>query len=97
MIYFAQVGNNGPIKIGYSHRLSLKGRLKILQGQNKEKIKLLLKFAGTRALEQKIHKQFYCSHISKEWFNPSKSLLYFIRKQQIDENTSKSLKIYELN
>ena len=51
MIYFAQVGNNGPIKIGYSHRLSLKGRLKILQGQNKEKNKASFKVCrdkGTR-------------------------------------------------
>ena len=78
-IYFIQFGDGGPIKIGITN--SVERRLKNLQSASPIKLNLLgtIKNGGTQ-LEEKLHIRFNRSRINGEWFNPSKSLIKFIKE-----------------
>lgn len=76
MIYFIQIKQSGPIKIGYAK--NPQRRLKELEGASPYPLRLLLVLNDEN--EKKFHQQFKQSKINREWFKPSKELLTFIAK-----------------
>lgn len=68
-VYFVRAGR-GPIKIGLSTKLNFRMRLGALQIAHHEPLKVLGLFAGTRALEQKIHRALAKHRVRGEWFHP---------------------------
>lgn len=79
-IYFIQVGESGPIKIGFSSNVDQ--RLRTLQTGHTEKLKLLHSQIGTKADEGRLHNRFRNIHIKGEWFEADPSLLEFIHKRK---------------
>lgn len=81
-IYFAQMGDGGPIKIGKTALgESAYKRLTALQTGNPYKLSLLLEMASTREInESSLHKAFALEWIRGEWFFPSARLMSFIKK-----------------
>lgn len=78
MIYFAQDGNDGPIKIGFS-KDPIK-RCDTLRWNAKEELVLLVVTEGGKPEEARIHKMFAEIRIDRrrEWFWPDKRLLDYI-------------------
>lgn len=76
-IYFIQVGNDGPIKIGFTAG-NPRARLSKLQIGNPEKLKLLAAVPGSFEDEQAIHATFVALRIRGEWFRPDPILHGFI-------------------
>ena len=83
MIYFIQVENNGPIKIGRA--IDPKDRLKKLQIGNHKKLNLIAVIPGKSALESKIHSDLKEFRRDGEWFNPTTEVLDYIRNIQCSE------------
>ncbi len=75
-IYFAQRGENGPIKIGVTGHV--KSRVSELQTNVAEPVRLLASFPGTRAMERALHDRFHAHRLKGEWFNPATELLAHI-------------------
>ena len=79
MIYFVQMGKNGPIKIGKT--ANIKERLKVFQASSPYKIKLLYyKKCFKPPLEYELHKKFKAERIHGEWFHPSKKIFNYIEQ-----------------
>lgn len=79
-VYFIQIGNDGPIKIGTtSHAVS--SRLKTLQTANPYALRLLGSVSGDREDEVRWHCRFDAVRMSGEWFHPSARLLKAIRHE----------------
>lgn len=74
-VYFIQGCETKRIKIGISHNVENR----ITQLVSSEPIELLgvIKGAGAE-MEKKLHKQFECLRVHKEWFEPSEVLLEYI-------------------
>lgn len=83
MIYFIQVENNGPIKIGSAK--DPEQRLKHLQIGNHKKLNLIAVMHGESPLESKIHRDLKDFRRSGEWFNPTTEVLDYIRDIQFAE------------
>jgi hypothetical protein len=75
-IYFVQAGGAGPIKIGIS--VDLAARLRQLQDNNHERLRLLRSIKGTDAQEKLIHRRFSHLRVRGEWFRSEPELLSFI-------------------
>lgn len=75
-VYFAQRGDNGPIKIGVSG--NVKARVSALQTAVAEPMRLLASVVGTRAMEAEIHSHLHAHRLKGEWFNPAPELLAYI-------------------
>lgn len=78
VVYCAQQGVAGPIKIGVTaQKIAL--RIHALQTGNPEKIRVLATISGSRALEQRLHVRFrHCRKMHGEWFDPCADLLSFV-------------------
>lgn len=72
-VYFIQVGEAGPIKIGITK--DVKSRLSNLQCGHTEALRLLHHMAGTGTDEAALHERFHSLRISGEWFRPDPALL----------------------
>ncbi len=83
MIYFIQVENNGPIKIGNAKKPEQ--RLKTLQIGNPKKLNLIAVIPGGSPLESKIHRDLKDFKRSGEWFNPTTEVLDYIQNIQFAE------------
>lgn len=75
-IYFVQVGEKGPIKIGITK--DIKSRFSSLQVGHPEPLRLLTSLEGPKALERELHNQFHTHRLSGEWFKPAPELLAHI-------------------
>ncbi len=75
-VYFIQMGEKGPIKIGQSANPEL--RLASLQTANPAALNLLWVYEGDEYTEQNIHGIFKKDRIRGEWFKPSEELTTFI-------------------
>lgn len=75
-VYFAQAGENGPIKIGRAASPHL--RLKNLQSGNGERLRLLAVVPGGKTLESILHVYFGKGRRAGEWFKPTPKLLRLI-------------------
>lgn len=78
-IYFIQVGENGPIKVGQT-RESPMDRLRDLQVGNPHplRVRAVMMTRDDRA-ESSIHRRFAAIRMSGEWFRPEPELIEFIR------------------
>lgn len=83
MIYFIQVGDDGPVKIGLAD--DPYRRLVALQCASPFELRLLGGFEGGRGEELKLHKMFAHARIRGEWFEPTEELLAFVLEHDLDE------------
>jgi hypothetical protein len=86
MIYFIQVGESGPIKIG--HTLSWSGvrrRLVELQTGNHERLRLLGSIDGFRKREEELHEEFKEHRLVGEWFEPVDEILALLTAEITDK------------
>jgi Meiotically up-regulated gene 113 len=74
VVYFVQVGPNGPIKIGYSTRPVLKARVAAIQVGCPYKVHLRSTAPGTRTTERQLQRLFGDLRIRGEWFWPEAEL-----------------------
>lgn len=77
MIYFVQGGNDGPIKIGYTHN-DIDARLSNFQVGSPEPLTLVASAPGGRHTERAIHIRFDHLRLHGEWFEPETELLDYI-------------------
>lgn len=78
MIYFVQVGRDGPVKIGFTRNLVR--RYRRLRGQYPGKSVAVLNFIeGTRPDERRMHYRFGKLWIEKELFRLDGELLDYLR------------------
>lgn len=78
-VYFIQVGNRGPVKIGFAS--GLRQRFSAVQTGNHETLFVLGAIAGGRELEGQLHGRFKRWWLRGEWYEPSRELLGFINEQ----------------
>lgn len=76
MIYFVQVENDGPIKIGFA--ADIHKRISELQIANPYELSLIGCMRGDKEKEKRLHKKFVKYWIRGEWFKPGKKLLKYI-------------------
>lgn len=76
-VYFIQAGENGPIKIGFTHGSAI-DRVRDMQTGNAAVLKVLATCEGDVSIERKFHKQFADSKIRGEWYHPVASLIQLI-------------------
>src|SRR3990167_418824 len=72
-IYFIQVGDDGPVKIGYS--TNPKERCRYLQSLHFEKLKIIREIDGDFRAERYFHKRFLSNKLRGEWFNFSHDMM----------------------
>lgn len=72
-IYFIQIGESGPVKIGVS--FDPLDRLRQVQTASPEEVRLLACCLGTEQDEAALHEQFARHRIRGEWFRPVPALL----------------------
>lgn len=86
MVYFVQATTLRYIKIGYTRNFeSLKTRLTMLQTGCPDKLNLIGIINNVdAAFEYSLHSMFKDSNIRGEWFEPTESLLIFIKDNSID-------------
>ncbi len=58
MIYFAQAGHDGPVKIGHTKEATPKSRMLGLQSGSPEPLRLLAVIEGDRYEEEALHQRF---------------------------------------
>jgi hypothetical protein len=68
-IYFIQMGERGPVKIGYS--VNPATRLVTLQGAHFERLHLVGVTPGSRWDEELLHKKLNRFALGHEWFEPA--------------------------
>lgn len=74
-VYFIQVGDDGPVKIGRT-ALSVKARLSAIQTGCPYELKLIgVVDDATGGLEQELHRKFRRWRMRGEWFRPVPSVL----------------------
>jgi len=81
MIYFAQSGTDGPVKIGCAD--DIRKRMRALQTGNPDGITLLAVIPGGLPEERKLHLQFAHLRQRGEWFIASPALRRFIAGQEL--------------
>jgi len=82
MIYFIQVGHDGPIKIGYvKNKGAVKQRLSTLQIGNPKKLCLIGYIHGYRKEESHLHSKFKAFNIRGEWFYSNSIINNFIKTE----------------
>lgn len=82
-VYFIQIENDGPIKIGLSE--NPKRRLIGIQPSIPYKIHFLSSIKGTDRLEANIKKRFQEDIIRGEWFKPTNRLINFVKNLEPKE------------
>lgn len=76
-IYFIQMGDRGPIKIGYTRsEKNLRARIAALQTGSPFPLHLRRAATGTRNTERILHQFFRHLHMSGEWFWPNELLAH---------------------
>jgi hypothetical protein len=70
LVYFVQMGDCGPIKIGRTSRDNLKQRLAALRTYSPWALHLRRTFPGTPAFEERLHHYFDAFRLEGEWFWP---------------------------
>lgn len=82
-IYFAQIGDSGPVKIGFSKRPKL--RLVHLNTASPEKVFLRAVLDGDQGKEKELHESFAKHRLNGEWFEPAPRLLKLIAANKPEE------------
>lgn len=76
MIYFAQAGRAGPIKIGSTRDLAK--RMAAFAVDNHEVVALLCSVEGDQPLEKRIHRLLRPHRVKGEWFRPSSEIVELV-------------------
>lgn len=76
-VYFIQVREYGPIKIGFTSRDDRR-RVHNIQIASPFELVWLAQIVGSVALERELHRQFRADRLRGEWFRPSVALRDFI-------------------
>lgn len=76
-VYFVQVGDSGPYKIGWSQ--DVERRIAQLQVANPGKLILRGTVPGTRETETEYHHRFRTARVMGEWFQNTDELKEFVR------------------
>lgn len=79
VVYFIQVENEGPVKIGWTRNLL--NRFQTIQTCNHEVLTLLAALRGNRKLEREMQAKFRAYLIRGEWYRPSSDLRSFLSEQ----------------
>ena len=74
-VYFIQAGENGPVKIGFSAKPSL--RFNKVAADNPEVIRVLGIMDGGKDVEREIHDRFAAHRQRGEWFAPDAGIVAF--------------------
>ena len=91
-VYFIQMGDVGPIKIGFTKDVGK--RILALQTSIPYPLKLLCFFPGNEAMERNIHSCLVEIRLDGEWFLPHPLLL---REIEGEKYTNKLENFYEAN
>lgn len=75
-VYFVQVGDAGPIKIGFS--IDPVSRFSALQSGHSERLRLLKTLPGSIGFERELHRRFAEHRTNGEWFSPSVEIMAFL-------------------
>jgi hypothetical protein len=75
-VYFIQIRDDGPIKIGWS--ANARERLVTLQTACPDRLRLVGSISGTVDDERGLHARFEALRRVGEWFDPGPTLLAFI-------------------
>lgn len=75
-VYFMQIGNDGPIKIGFTKHI--RHRLSVVQVGNPALVRLIAVTEGGRTQEFELHNRFKKYRLYGEWFEPNPELLEYI-------------------
>ena len=78
-IYFLQVADSGPVKIGFTTK-PIKQRIMRLQVSSPEKLVLLGYIKGSIEQEKKLHERFTNLKLHNEWYEPGDNLLKVVRE-----------------
>ncbi len=87
-VYFIQMGDDGPIKIGLS--VNPARRRRQLQTGQPERLRVLRAMAGDKALEAFLHRRFAAHHIADEWFRPHREILRYIIDNTLAKDESRA-------
>lgn len=79
MIYFAQAGIGGPIKIGHTSGQSVRGRLASLQSCCPWPLLVVALMPGSCREERALHERFSELRLRGEWFRASEPLTSWLR------------------
>ena len=79
MIYFFQIENNGPIKIGYTST-DYRQRLAAIKTACPYELDVLFLYAGDEWSEKDIHKELSPYRLKGEWFEASEKIYDFINE-----------------
>lgn len=79
MVYFVQMGDDGPIKIGFSS--VIERRVSHMQNGNPYPLRLLRTMPGGPADERKLHHRFARWRLQGEWFEPTPELVALARNR----------------
>lgn len=75
-VYFVQIGEDGPFKIGWSQ--DVQRRLGELQVANPSRLYLRGTLRGTRRTESEFHVRFKSAHVGGEWFQNTEEIRNFL-------------------
>lgn len=89
-VYFIQQGDSGPIKIGFS--TNPVDRFINLQRNNPDRLYMLGVIPGDQKLETELHQRFQGGEIWAEWFEPTPSLIEFIKTKTTPFSVNKRLR-----
>lgn len=92
-VYFAQAGENGPIKIGFA--TNVVRRMWELQVNSPDRIQALGTIEGDQTAERALHRRFSEDRISGEWFRPSSALLSLVETASPVELPAKARKPFD--
>ena len=86
-IYCVQMGDSGPVKIGYASTVSnVRRRLESLQSASVEPLQLRAVFRGSQPSETKIHRELSSDRLRGEWFQASPAVDAVIARGEIVED-----------
>lgn len=78
VVYFIQLGEGGPIKIGFTTNLDK--RIKALQTASPDNLILLAAVEGSERTERGLHARFGEHRQRGEWFAPAPEILEYIEE-----------------
>jgi hypothetical protein len=90
-VYFARLGENGPIKIG--HAKNLKNRLESIQCHNPHLVTIVCVTDGGLKKEKELHGFFKNYKIHGEWFYPHNDILNYMKSLTYTGVTLKDLNL----
>jgi hypothetical protein len=94
-VYFLQIGDAGPIKIGFTYKSPF-SRVKLHQQISPWELRWIGYYIGSLQNEAECHSKFDNARIRAEWFHPVKDLLAFIEEKSPEFNPHETIeKIFQ--